>query len=55
MEQTIRLKLQQVSGVPFLRLPEWPFKEPHVGKTECRGARRDSWFHNICWNRRDMS
>jgi hypothetical protein len=44
MEETIRLKLQQVSGVAFLRLPERPFEEPHIGKTECRGARRESWF-----------
>jgi hypothetical protein len=52
MEETIRLKLEQVCGVAFLRLPEWPFEEPHISKFEGRGPRRDSWFHYSAWRRR---
>jgi hypothetical protein len=44
MQEAVRLKLQQVPRIAFLRLPEWPFEEPHIGKTEWRHARCDRWF-----------
>jgi hypothetical protein len=55
MEETIRFKLKKIPGVALLRLPEWPFEEPHVGKTECCRTRCDSWLDNSDWRQRVVS
>jgi hypothetical protein len=43
MQQAIRLQLQQLSPITFLRPLEWPFKESNISEIERRGA----WGQNF--------